>query len=257
MICVPQRRARAPCGIPTGRRRAGVRRPPISSGAGGALCTSSQSPSSARPRMNASVTATERLKLVSSPSSFAWMNALDVRMIAAQDAHLRAAPRARPTRPSRRLRSNTRMYDSGPLARLRALDARALRADRARSRSRRRRRGASSRRLVAARRRCPGRSRRREIAVADRLHEAIDERRLEIGAGGGIDASARDEAASCAAVECMLPRLPARRRLDLRPAHARRGSLTSRRCSRRPSHTSRAAHPRISPAAAMQLRDEG
>src|SRR6185437_5135620 len=42
-------------------------------------------------------------------------------------------------------------------------------------------------------------------AVADRLHEAVDERRLEVGARCGIDAAAEDEAVLLCAVERLLP----------------------------------------------------
>ncbi len=41
--------------------------------------------------------------------------------------------------------------------------------------------------------------------VADRLHEAVDQRRLQVGAGGGIDAAGRHEAVLLRLEEEFLP----------------------------------------------------
>ncbi len=87
------------------------------SGAGGALCTSSHSALSRTAATKASVTATERLKLVSRPSSLAWMNASMSGW--SQRSIPICAPRREPADSTvAQLWSNTRMYDSGPLARL-------------------------------------------------------------------------------------------------------------------------------------------
>src|SRR5881394_2211513 len=51
--------------------------------------------------------------------------------------------------------------------------------------------------------------------VADRLHEAVDERRLQVDAGGGIDATGRDEAFLLRLQEAALPLRAALLRLDL------------------------------------------
>ena len=71
---VPQLARARPCGRPTGRRRAGTRRRLARPAPARRWCTSSTSPSASTARMNASVTPTEMLKLVRSPSSLAWMN---------------------------------------------------------------------------------------------------------------------------------------------------------------------------------------
>ena len=65
-----------------------------------------------RPRtacMKASVTPTEMLKLLQVARVLGVDELLDVGVVAAQHAHLRAAPRAGATPPSRSERSNTRM----------------------------------------------------------------------------------------------------------------------------------------------------
>ena len=103
-----------------------------------------------RPRtacMKASVTPTEMLKLLQVAAVLGVDELLDVRVVAAQHAHLRAAARAGAIPPSRRSGRTRACSDTGPLARdVRAAHPGAARADATRSRSRRRRRGAWSRR---------------------------------------------------------------------------------------------------------------
>ena len=118
-----------------------------------------------------------------------------VRVVAAQDAHLRAAPRAgRLDRLAVGVEDAHEAHRPGG-AGVRALDHRAP--------------GADAREVVAdataaAKRfgRLPERLGDAGLAVeilghrvADRLHEAVDQRRTDIGAAGGVDASGGNEAA--------------------------------------------------------------
>src|SRR5207253_10827938 len=52
--------------------------------------------------------------------------------------------------------------------------------------------------------------------IAHRLHEAVDERRLQLDAGGGVDAAGGDEALRLRLQEAPLPVRAALLRLDLR-----------------------------------------
>ena len=118
----------------------------------------------------------------------------DIRMVAAQHAHLRHGGAGRFDGFARAVEHAHVGYGAGR-ARLRALDLRALRGGSTRSRSRRRRHGASFQRLRPARCRCRDGCRRAStMEIADRLHEAVDQGRGERRAGGGVDAASRDEA---------------------------------------------------------------
>ena len=138
---------------------------------------------------------------------------LDVRMIAAQDAHLGAAPRARRLHGRAALVEHPHVGERSAGAAVRALDVRALRAD--------------VREVVAhaaaAAHRLGGLVQRHVDAdavlvagdaVAHRLDEAIDERGLEVRARGGIDPPAEDEAVLLGLQERLLPLRPLRGRLD-------------------------------------------
>ena len=58
--------------------------------------------------------------------------------------------------------------------------------------------------------------------VAHRLHEAVDQRGRQVGAGGGVDASGRHETTRLSLQEARFPLGTLRRRLDRgqRPCHA-------------------------------------
>ena len=154
------------------------RRRRASRGPGAALCTSSQSPSVSTARMKASVTATLTLKLRRSPWSLAWMNSS---MSGWSQRRIPiCAPRRAPADSTvSQLWSNTRMYDTGPLALLlvpahqRALgpDRREVVADAAAAAHGLR---GLHQRDVDAGLAVDGLGHR----IADRLHEAIDQRRL-------------------------------------------------------------------------------
>ena len=119
---------------------------------------------------------------------------LDVRMVAAQHAHLGAAPGAGRFDGLARAVEDAHVGDGARGARLRALDQRAHRTDR--------------REVVAdaaAAAHGLGGLRERGVdaglavddfddRIADRLHEAVDQRRREVGAGGGVDTAGRNEA---------------------------------------------------------------
>ncbi len=117
----------------------------------------------------------------------------DVGMVAAQHAHLRAAAGAGRFDGLARAVEDAHVGNRAGGARLRALDVGALRPD--------------AGKVVADAAAAPhrlGRLGQRRIdaglavdrlddRVADRLHEAVDQGGLEVGAGGGIDAAGRDE----------------------------------------------------------------
>jgi hypothetical protein len=143
--------------------------------------------------MKASVTPIEMLKLVRSPLSLAWMKILDVRMVAAQHAHLGAAAGAGGFDGFAGAVEDAHVGNRAGGARLGALDVGALRPDA----------GKVIADTAAAAHGFGGLGQRGVDAglavggfddgVADRLHEAVDQRRLEVGTGGGVDAAGRDE----------------------------------------------------------------
>ena len=130
---------------------------------------------------------------------------LHVGMIAAQHAHLRPAARAGRLDGLARLVEHPHVGKRPAGAAVGAPDVRALRPD--------------AREVIAHAAAAPhglGGLVERRIdadfvavvgdAVADRLHEAVDQRGLELGAGGGIDAAAENESVHLRAVEGFLPR---------------------------------------------------
>ncbi len=120
---------------------------------------------------------------------------LDVGMVAAQDAHLGAAPRAGRLDRLATAVEHPHIRNRAAGGGMRAAHERALGPDR--------------RKIVADAAAAPhrlGRFHQRHVdagppvhllrhRVADRLHEAIDQRCLQIGAGGGIHAPSRNESA--------------------------------------------------------------
>ena len=140
----------------------------------------------------------------------------DVRVITAQHAHLCAAPRTGGFQRLAALVEHAHVGDRPACARMRAVHARALRADR--------------REVVTDAAAAPhgfGRLIQRQIyrghavvdaadRVADRLHEAIDQRRGDAGACCRVDAAARNEAVDHRFVEALLPRVTQLGFLDLR-----------------------------------------
>jgi hypothetical protein len=130
---------------------------------------------------------------------------LDVRMVAAQHAHLGAAPRAGRFHRLAGAVEDAHVGHRAGGARMRALDEGADRADR----------GEVVADAAAA---AHGLGGLRESGVdagaavddlgdgvADRLHEAVDQRRLQVGAGGRVDAAGRHEAALLRLEEQLLP----------------------------------------------------
>ena len=118
---------------------------------------------------------------------------LDVRMVAAQDAHLRAATSARRFDRLAGTIEDTHVGDRSGSARVRALDQRADRADRrevvADATATAHRLGGLGQCSVDAGLAVDGLDDR----VADRLHEAVDQRGGEVGTGGRVDAAGRNE----------------------------------------------------------------
>ena len=131
--------------------------------------------------------------------------ALDVRVVAAQHAHLRAAARSRGLDRLARLVEDAHVGDRAARARVGALDPRALGAD-----------GGEVVAHAAAAAHRLGRFRERGVdagpavddlgdGVAHGLHEAVDEGGGEAGAGGGVDAARGDEAVFLRLEELRLP----------------------------------------------------
>ena len=177
------------------------------SGAGGALCTSSHSRVVAHGR-DEGVGHRHREVEVGEPAVVLGVDErLDVGMIAAQDAHLRAAPRARRLHGLAALVEHPHVGERSAGAAVRALDVRALRAD-----------GREVVAHAAAAAHGLGGLVQRHVdadavlvagdAVAHRLDEAIDQRGLEVRARGGIDPPAEDEAVLLRLQERLLPLLP-------------------------------------------------
>ncbi|MDT4810427.1 hypothetical protein FQZ97_433360 [compost metagenome] len=142
--------------------------------------------------------------------------AFDIRMVAAQHAHLRAAARAGGFH--RRARGIEHLHEGHRprRARMRRAHQRARRPDRreviahaaaaAHGLGRLRHRGVDAGPPVT----------RFRHRVAHRLHEAVDQRGLDTGAGGGIDAPGRHEAVFLCPQEARAPGLALVLRLGLR-----------------------------------------
>ena len=129
----------------------------------------------------------------------------DIRMVATQDAHLRTAAGAGRFDGLAGTVEDAHVGNRTGSARLRALDVGALRPD--------------GRKVIADAAATThgfgGLGQRRVDAgfavgglddgVADRLHETVDQRRLEIGTGSGVDAAGRDETVFLGPQELRLP----------------------------------------------------
>src|SRR6185369_14405482 len=139
----------------------------------------------------------------------------DIRMVAAQHAHLGATAGAGGFDGFAGAVEDAHVGDRAGSARLGALDAGALRSD--------------GRKVVAdaaaATHGFGGLGQRSVDAgtavgvlddgVADRLHEAVDQRRLEVGSGGGVDAAGRNEAVFLGPQKAVFPVRPVLLQLDL------------------------------------------
>ena len=130
---------------------------------------------------------------------------LDIRMVAAQHAHLGAAAGAGGFDGFAGAVEDAHVRDRAGSTRLRALDAGALRPDR----------GEVVTDAAPAAHGFGGLGQRSVDAgaaidvlddrIADRLHEAVDQRRLQVGAGGGVDPAGGDEAVFLGPQELAFP----------------------------------------------------
>ena len=148
------------------------------------------------------------LKLRRSPVVLGVDEGLDVRMVAAQHPHLRAAPRARRFHRFAGAVEHAHVGDRPGSAAVGALDQRILGADGGKIVTHAAAAAHGLRRLlqrVVDARLAVGHA---ADGIAHRLHEAIDEGGLQFGARGGIDASAGDEAVLQRPQELRLPYVP-------------------------------------------------